>query len=388
MTEHEAWLAKKPLARSPAERESRAREHPTRGQVQEYLRSQNKPYDDTALREEAIVASVKPEEGADNGTAPTENQPTMPDPAPQQSNTKVDIPAWMPEDPHLWFQLVEDCFRLQNSKEGGGTDMPDEDKIIRIGSKLPRDIIRLHKVHYVSRNYEAFKNGICGVATKTPAAMYRDFMGAKLTDGMTPSTFVRQMMVTLGNLADNSRCRTPRTEVCNRGKCGGECGPGSFMAGQGHIVVNWLLKNALETQLPTHMAAVLSSVPFSVDDYLNQADALYANNRAQTAAGTASVETCVAALSQVGADPAVIAAVKQAGKYKRRDGNNNRQRDSTQNRNNQSKRCKPHELYGLKAWTCYGNGCPDKDKPLASKPDRKKKSGDVAGVKDSGSTSE
>ena len=312
MTEQEAYLAGKPLARSPAERASREREHPTIGQIQEYLKSQNKPYDDTALRELAIVASAKPEEGADNGTAPTENL-RMPDPPPQQPSTKVDIPAWMPEDPHLWFQLVEDCFRLQNSKEGGGTDMPDEDKIIRIGSKLPRDIIRLHKVHYVSRNYEAFKNGICGVASKTPASLYREFMGAKLADGMTPSTYVRQLMVTLGNLADNSRCRTPRTEVCNKGKCGGECGPGSFMAGQEHIVVNWLLKNALETQLPTHMAAVLSSVPFSVDDYLNQADALYANNRAQTAAGTASVETCVAALSQVGADPAVIAAVKQAG---------------------------------------------------------------------------
>ena len=84
----------------------------------------------------------------------------------------------------------------------------------------------------------------------------------------------------------------------------------------------------------------------------------------------------------------MIAAVKQAGKYKRRDNNNNRQRDNTQNRNNQSKRCKPHEMYGLKAWTCYGNGCPDRDKPLASKPDKKKKSGDVAGVNDSGVTSE
>ena len=150
------------------------------------------------------------------------------------------------------------------------------------------------------------------------------------------------------------------------------------MAGQEHIVVNWLLKNSLETQLPTHMAAVLSSVPFSVDDYLDQADALYANDRAHTAAGTASVETCIDALSKVGADPAVIAAVKQAGKFKRRDNNNNRQRDNTQN--NQSKRCTPHEKYGRKAYTCYGNGCPDKDKPLAKKPDKKKKSGDVAGV--------
>ena len=150
------------------------------------------------------------------------------------------------------------------------------------------------------------------------------------------------------------------------------------MAGKEHIVANWLLKNALETQLPAHMAAVLSSVPFSIDNYLNQADRLYANDRAHTAAGTASVETCVDALSKVGADPAVIAAVKQAGKFKRRDNNNNRQRDNTQN--NQSKRCTPHEKYGRKAYTCYGNGCPDKDKPLAKKPDKKKKSGDVAGA--------
>ena len=388
MTEHEAYLAGKPLARSPAERASREREHPTIGQIQEYLKSQNKPYDDTALRELAIVASAKPEEGADNGTAPTENL-RMPDPPPQlpSSSSKVDIPAYMPDDPQLWFQIVEDSLSLQNSMEGRGTDMPDEQKIIRIGAKLPRDIIKLHRVHYVNRDYQAFKNGICGVATKTPAAIYREFMGAKLKDGMTPSTYVRQLMVTLGNLADNSRCRSPRTpQKCDEGKCGRECGPGSFMAGHEHILANWLLKNSLETQLPTHMAAVLSSVPFSIDEYLDQADALYANDRANTAAGTASLETCVDALSKVGADPAVIAAVKQAGKFKRRDNNNNRQRDNTQN--NQSKRCTPHEKYGLKAWTCYGNGCPDKDKPLAKKPDKKKKSGDVAGVNDSGVTSE
>ena len=149
------------------------------------------------------------------------------------------------------------------------------------------------------------------------------------------------------------------------------------MAGQEHILANWLLKNSLETQLPTHMAAVLSSVPFS-NEYMDQADALFANDRANTAAGTASLETCVDALSKLGADPAVIAAVKQAGKFKRRDNNNNRQRDNTQD--NQSKRCTPHEKYGRKAYTCYGNGCPDKDKPLAKKPDKKKKSGDVAGA--------
>ena len=153
MTEHEAYLAGKPLARSPAERASREREHPTVGQVQEYLKSQNKPYNDTALRELAIVAT-KPEEGAANGTVPTEN-PSMPDPPPQlpNSSSKVDIPAYMPDDPQLWFQIVEDSLSLQNSLEGRGTDMSDEQKIIRIATKLPRDILKLHRVHYVNRDY-------------------------------------------------------------------------------------------------------------------------------------------------------------------------------------------------------------------------------------------
>ena len=335
------------------------------------------------------MSSIKQEEGADDDTDPTETQASMPDPAPPQPNTKVDIPAWMPEDPHLWFQLVEDCFKLQRSKEGADSAMPDEDKLIRIGAKLPGNIVRLHKAHYVNRNYEAFKNGVCGVAIKTDASLFRDFMGAKLTDGMSPSTFVQQLLVTLGNLADNCQCRTPRKEVvCNKESCGGDCGPGSLMAGKEHILLKWLLKNALETQLPEHMAAVLSSVPFSIDNYLNQADRLYANHRAKTAAGTASVENCVAALSQMGADPAMIAAFKQAGKNKRRDSNNNRPKDNTQNQSNQPRRCRPHELYGRNAWTCYKGDCPDKDRPLASKPTKKKKKGEAAGADSPGTLSE
>ena len=88
--------------------------------------------------------------------------------------------------------------------------MPDEDKLIRIGAKLPGNIVRLHKAHYVNRNYEAFKSGVCGVAIKTDASLFRDFMGAKLTDGMSPSTFVQQLLVILGNLADN--CQSAHRE--------------------------------------------------------------------------------------------------------------------------------------------------------------------------------
>ena len=174
------------------------------------------------------MLGIKPEEGTDSDTDSTGSQASMPDPAPSQPNTRVDIPPWMPEDPRLWFQLVEDCFELQRSKEGADSPMPDRDKLIRIGAKLPGNIIRLHKAHYNNRNYEAFKNGVCGVAIKTDASLFRDFMGAKLTDGMSPSAYVQRLLVILGNLADNSQCRTQRKEVvCNPGTCGGDCGPGN-----------------------------------------------------------------------------------------------------------------------------------------------------------------
>ena len=311
----------------------------------------------------------------------------MTDPATPQPNTKVDIPPWMPDDPHLWFKLVEDCFELQREKEGATSAMPDRVKLIKIVAKVPGNIVRLHKAHYVNRDYEAFKNAVCGVATKTDAALYRDFMGAKLTDGMSPSAFVQKSLVILGNLADNSQCCTSRKQVvCDKDACGGDCGPGSLMAGKEHILLKWLLKNQLETQLPEHMAAVLNSVPFSTKNYLNQADRLYSNYRAKATAGTASVETCVAALSQVGADPTVIAAVKHAGKNKGRDGNNNRSRDNTQG--NKPKKCKPHEKYGRDAWTCHKGNCPDKDQPLAAKPTRKKKKGDAAGAESPGTLSD
>ena len=101
------------------------------------------------------MSGIKPESGADDDTDPTETQPIMPDPAPSQPNTKVDIPAWMPEDPRLWFQLVEDCFELQRAKEGADTVMPDKQKLIMIGAKLPGHVVRQHKAHYFARNYEA-----------------------------------------------------------------------------------------------------------------------------------------------------------------------------------------------------------------------------------------
>ncbi len=372
------------MARSPEERkpnQERSKPRPTRADVRDYLKRQNKPYDKAALLEESKLVDTKTEEGAVADTDSTETPASMPDPAPPQPNTKVDIPAWMPDDPSLWFRLVEDCFAMQREREGKTTPMPDRDKLVSIVTKLPGNIVRLHQAHYVTRNYEAFKNAVCGVAIKTDASLFRDFMGTKLADGMPPSAFVQKLLVIIGNLADNSKCRAPRAILtCDKKVCGRDCGSGSLMAGKEHILLSWLLKNALETQLPAHMAAVLSSVPFDIDDYLNQADSLYANHQAKTTAGAASVETCVAALSNAGADQHMIDAIKQAGKNRRRDSNNNRPRDNTQSQSKQPKRCRPHQLYGLQAWNCHKGDCPDRNKPLAERPKNTKKKGESAGV--------
>ena len=381
------------MARSPAERKNRSRPHATRAEVRDHLRQQGKPHDKAALLEEATVVGIKTEEGAvtdtdSTGTQSTDTnstgtQPSMAEQKTPQPNTKVDIPPWNPDDPSLWFQMVEDCFALQRENEGKTTPMPDRDKLVRIGTKIPGDVMGLHKAHYTNRNYNAFKNAICGIASKTDASLFRDFMETKLTDGMTPSAFIQKLLVVVGRLGDSSKCRAPREEVkCSTAVCGRDCGPGTLMSGKEHVLLKWLLKNALETQLPEHMAAVLSSVPFDIDDYLNQADSLYANHQAKTAKGAASVETCIAALSQVGADQHMIEAFKQAGKNKRRDYNNNRPRDNNQSQNKQPQRCKPHRLYGLQAWNCHKGDCPDRNKPLA------KKKGDVAAADSSGASSE
>ena len=40
---------------------------------------------------------------------------------------------------------------------------------------------------------------------------------------------------------------------------------------------------------------------------------------------------------------------------------------------NKPKKCMPHERYGRGAWTCWGGACPDKNLPLAPKPEKGKK---------------
>ena len=111
------------------------------------------------------------------------------------------------------------------------------------------------------------------------------------------------------------------------------------MGGKEHIVVEWLLKNALETQLPDHIAATMNTVPFSTTDYVNLADSLHANYRAKAASGTASMETCVAALAKVGADEDTIAAFKQARNRGR--ANDNPKGNS---QGNKSRKCTPHYI--------------------------------------------
>ena len=339
-----------------------------------------KPEEDAVTDTESVGTQSTDSDSAETQSAMATGEPKMP-----QLTSKVDIPPWNPDDPSLWFQMVEDCFTLQRINEGKTEPMPDWDKLVRIGAKIPGEVMGLHKAHYTNRNYEAFKNAICGVASKTDASLYREFTEMKFTEGMTPSTYIQKLLVIVGKLANTTKCRDPRKErKCNPTVCGKDCGPGTLMSGKEHVLLKWLMKNSLETQLPEHMAAVLSSVPFDIDDYLNQADSLYANHQAKAAKGAASVETCIAALSGLGADQQMIEAFKQAGKNKRRDNNNNN-RSKDQGQNKQARRCKPHHLFGLKAWRCHGGDCVDKNRPLAEKPKTPKKKNEAAGVDSSSS---
>ena len=321
----------------------------------------------------------------------TETKPTMATAEPPktlQLTSKVDIPPWNSEDPSLWFQMVEDCFTLQRINEGRTEDIPDWEKLVKIGAKIPGEVMGLHKAHYTNKDFEAFKNAICGVASKTEASLYREFTEMKFTEEMTPSAYIQKLLVIAGKLANTSKCRDPRkTRKCDPEVCGGDCGPGNLMSGKEHILLKWLMKNSLETKLPEHMAAVLSSKPFDIDEYLKQADSLYANHQAKTTKGVASVETYVAALSELGADQQTIEAVKRAGKDKKRDNNNNdRPKDQGQNRQTRGTRCRPHHLWGLQAWRCLGGNCADKNRPLAEKPkNQKKKKKEVESVDSSSS---
>ena len=137
-----------------------------------------------------------------------------------QSTTKIDIPAWIPTDPRLWFRLVEDCFKLQKTKDGSQAVTTDKQRLIMVGAKVPGPVMIQHKAYYFAGNYKAFKDAVCRVAVKTDASLFREFIEMKLTEGMAPSAFIQQLLVILGNLADNSSCRTPRQATkCDESSC-------------------------------------------------------------------------------------------------------------------------------------------------------------------------
>ena len=172
---------------------------------------------------------------------------------------------------------------------------------------------------------------------------------------MLPSQFVQNQMVLLGYLDDNA---TETKANLNE----------------------WLLKSSLELQMPPTLRAAMAGMKFDTKDYLNRADTLHVNHKAGTAAaGTASMERMVAALEKEGADSDQIAAFRQTASR----GRNGNGKGKPPNRNRTPpQKCRPHALYGDKAWHCGKGDCPDRNKPLASRPENRSKKGETAPIED------
>ena len=91
------------------------------------------------------------------------------------------------------------------------------------------------------------------------------------------------------------------------------------------------------------------------------------------------MEWMVAALEKEGADSDQIAAFRQTASRSR----NWNGKGKPPNRNRPpSQKCRPHALYGDKAWHCSRADCPDRNKPLASRPENRSKKGETAPIED------
>ena len=271
----------------------------------------------------------------------------------QPSLDKLSLPPWNAEDPIFWFKQAEDSFDLVTKTNGEPVITTNKQRLTLVGKAIPSKLMTAHKAFYLADDYEGFKNALCGIAVKTDAAIYLEFNHAELND-MQPSQFVQNQMVLLGYLNDNA-------------------------TGAKANLTHWLLKSSLEMQLPPHLRTAMAGVKFDTKDYLNRADTLHANDKAgRTAAGAASVERMVAALTKEGADSESIAAFRQAA-TRGRGGHAN----GNQPNINRPQKCRPHAKFGERAYTCLKGNCPDRNKPLATPPEGRRKKGEAAPVDES-----
>ena len=90
------------------------------------------------------------------------------------------------------------------------------------------------------------------------------------------------------------------------------------------------------------------------------------------------MERMVAALTKEGADSEHIAAFRQAATRGRGGHTNGKQPNR-----NKSQKCRSHARYGDRAYTCMKGNCPDRNKPLPTPPEGRRKKGEAAPVDES-----
>ena len=168
-------------------------------------------------------------------------------------------------------------------------------------------------------------------------------ISAKL-NGLTPSKFVQQQMIRLGQLSTDACCE--KADECQR--------------------TNWLLKATLERQLPPNVRAVMANVKYDGQEYLNTVDKVLANVQSGTASAAASLEMAVSAMEAAGVDRSLIAAVRENRNRKGRKANGQQNRGASD-----------------KTRKCKRGSCPDRHKPLCKCPeDAKVKKDEAAAVAD------
>ena len=342
VSEDQAYAAGKLLARSPAEREAKV-PHATVQDLKNLLIQAGRPATDEAIQAELTLDS--PEDPVETAPPETMSRTTL---------DKLTLPPYNAKDPKLWFKQAEDAFALVRTPEGQPIITDPKTKLTLVGKAIPPELMTAHKAFYLADDYEGFQNALCGVAVKTDAAIYLEFTQAALND-MLPSQFVQNQMVLLGYLDDNATDTKAN-------------------------LTEWLLKSSLELQMPPALRAAMAGIKFDTKNYLNRADTLHVNHKAGTAAaGTASMERMVAALEKEGADSDQIAAFRQTASRGRN--GNGKGKPPNKNRSPPQK-CRPHAQYGDKAWHCGKGDCPDRNKPLAPRPENRSKKGETAPIED------
>ena len=159
---------------------------------------------------------------------------------------RIELPEWDPEDPTYWFSRAEGNFELLKKADGSQLTLTNREKLTLVGNTIPAEVMKRYKADVIDNDYEAFKNTVCGAASRTDAQLFGEVVTAKIKPGQKPSEFIQDQRIRLGLL-----------ETVNRD--------------------NWILKQTLERQMPAAIKAAMARVPYDEKnprEYLGHIDTI------------------------------------------------------------------------------------------------------------------